>query len=69
MTATERPQLAATASARAEAVAGGQLPGVECGQQLAAGGLGGGVVADLVEQVAGELLGAGADGAAAAAGD
>ncbi len=34
-----------------------------------AGGLGGGVVADLVQQAGGQLLGAGADGAAAAAGD
>ena len=49
--------------------AGGQLPGVERGQQFLPGGFGGGVVADLVQQVAGEFLGAGADGAAAAAGD
>ena len=34
-----------------------QLPGVERGQQFLAGGFGGGVVADLVQQVPGEVLG------------
>jgi hypothetical protein len=49
--------------------AGGELPGAERGQQLVTRRLGGGVVADMVQQVAGEFLGARADGAAAAAGD
>jgi len=48
---------------------GAELAGVERGQQFLPGGFGGGVVADLVQQVPGEFFGAGADGAAAAAGD
>jgi len=39
---------------------GGELPGVERGQQFLPGGFGGGVVADLVQQVPGEFFGAGA---------
>ena len=46
-----------------------KLPGVERGQQFLPGGFGGGVVADLVQQVPGEMLSAGADGAAGAPGD
>jgi hypothetical protein len=48
---------------------GAELAGVEGGEQFLPGGLGGGVVADPVEQVTGQLLGSGADGAAAAASD
>jgi len=48
---------------------GAERAGVEGGEQFLPGGLGGGVVADPVEQVTGQLLGSGADGAAAAASD
>ena len=66
----ERPQpAAARAFALAAAGRADSFPASNAASSSLAGGFGGGVVADLVQQVAGEFLGAGADGAAAAAGD